>query len=579
MAVAAIEQTFSYSHIVHDDTRQHVFWMQRFIDPGLFPNDLIADYHQSAVPSGFKAFYRFMAEVGIDPLWLNRFIPILLGLVTTGYCFGICSEILPVPSAGFIATVFLNQNLWGHSDLISGTPRAFLYPFFAAFLYYLLRRSLVPLIGSIILLGLFYPPPLLLVAGMSVIRLWDWRNWRFSRDRRDYWIAVVGIITVAAILLPYILASSDFGPTLTLAEAKELPELGAQGRKEFFSAQPRRFWLWSGRSGFFPREWKRLPHQYFLFIFIVGLFLPLLGRFSSRFPLVKKINPRAVTLLPELIAVSTFWYLAAHALLFKLYLPSRFTEHSFRIVGPIAASITLIVVLEAILNFCKEKSHISYKQRQLISVGATGILLVLFISSPVLVETSSRTRLQLNNYKVGNAKPLYRFLRKQPKDILIASLAAEANNIPTHARRSVLIASEYSNPYQMGYYRQFRERMDNLIRAQYSQDIEDVKDFIQKYGIDFWMLNRDAFTGEYFLKNSLLKQFLQQEFKEDPLVRFVTQTRLEMESGNRPILAEFVQKCAVFEMERLVLLEAECIANSSPASAGGSDRESGQAQN
>jgi len=86
--------------------------------------------------------------MGINPLLLNKLLPPVLGVLTTGYCFGVCLEMLPLPGAGFTATLLLNQIIWMKDDLVSATPRAFAYPLFLAFLYYLLRRSLL---GSAVL--------------------------------------------------------------------------------------------------------------------------------------------------------------------------------------------------------------------------------------------------------------------------------------------------------------------------------------------------------------------------------------------------------------------------------------------
>lgn len=43
----ALQQAFSSEYVVQDDARQHVFWMQRFLEPELLPNDFIANYFQS----------------------------------------------------------------------------------------------------------------------------------------------------------------------------------------------------------------------------------------------------------------------------------------------------------------------------------------------------------------------------------------------------------------------------------------------------------------------------------------------------------------------------------------------------
>ncbi len=64
----ALREAFSHAYIVQDDARQHVFWMQRFIDGELFPHDLIADYFQSVAPVGYTTLYRIAAAVGIHGL-------------------------------------------------------------------------------------------------------------------------------------------------------------------------------------------------------------------------------------------------------------------------------------------------------------------------------------------------------------------------------------------------------------------------------------------------------------------------------------------------------------------------------
>jgi len=178
---------------IQDDARQHVFWMRRFVDPELFPQDLIADYFQSVAPSGYSTLYQLFATIGIDPVVLSKYLPIVLGLITTAYCFGVCLEILPVPVAGFMATAMLNQNLWIEDDLVSATPRAFIYPLLLAFLYYLLRGSLLPCLVAIALQGLFYPQCVFISSGVLVLqvlyRMGGWgdggmERWRDGETRR-----------------------------------------------------------------------------------------------------------------------------------------------------------------------------------------------------------------------------------------------------------------------------------------------------------------------------------------------------------------------------------------------------------
>ena len=61
-----LRTAFSNPYVVQDDVRQHVFWMQRFLDPELFPNDLIADYFASVAQPGYKVVYQLGAGTGIN---------------------------------------------------------------------------------------------------------------------------------------------------------------------------------------------------------------------------------------------------------------------------------------------------------------------------------------------------------------------------------------------------------------------------------------------------------------------------------------------------------------------------------
>ena len=70
--ILALKKAFQGEWVVQDDARQHVFWMMRYVDPSLFPNDLIADYFQSVAPFGYSSLYRGAVALGFDPLVFNK---------------------------------------------------------------------------------------------------------------------------------------------------------------------------------------------------------------------------------------------------------------------------------------------------------------------------------------------------------------------------------------------------------------------------------------------------------------------------------------------------------------------------
>lgn len=546
-SILALKRAFSGEYVVQDDARQHVFWMRRFLDADLFPNDLIANYFQSIAPLGYNTVYQIGAFVGIDPLLFSKILPLVLGLLTTVYCFGVCVQLLPVPITGFIGALLINQNLWMQDGLISATPKAFLYPLFLAFLYYLLRRFLIPCLIAIALLGLFYPSLIFVCASILILQLCriDKCRLRLSPNRQDYLFCAAGLGVSILALLPYALNSSEFGPVITAAEARILPEFLPQGRASFFNdTDPWEFWFNGNRSGI------RLPSALMPPLVYAGFLLPILLRYPSRFPLSKRVSA-GVIILPQLILASLAMFFAAHALLFKLHLPSRYTQHSLRIVMVTAAAIVLTLLLDAVLarikNIQKASLITSPFLKEVGGITSCFLLISTLIFYPISLKSFLWT-----GYVVGEVPELYKFFQQQPKNILIASLADEVNNLPIFSQRSILVGSEYAIPYHQSYYQKFRQRTIELIQAQYSQDLIHVKQLIDKYKIDFWLLDKSAFTPSYVTSDRWITQY-------QPLA---TEAYTQMQQGNLPALSKITERCSIFATNSLIVLQVDCIKKS-----------------
>ncbi|KAF3887040.1 MULTISPECIES: hypothetical protein [Nostocales] len=544
-SVIAVLPTFQHQYIIQDDARQHIFWMQRFIDNQLFPKDLIADYFESIAPHGYKAFYQILAVAGINPILVSKILPVLLGIMTTVYCFGICVEILPIPLTGFLGTLILNQSLWLGDDIISATSRAFLYPFFFALAYYLLKRSLLPCLVFLALLGLFYPGFVLISIGVLILPIFKFDNGllRLSREPSDYWFCGLGIVVGFGSLLPYFLNASPFGSLISVKEARTLPEFLSSGRMSFFhDDNPWRFWLSASRAG--------LRISFNPSIVFLGVFLPLLLRLKSRFPLAQQVS-KNIYLLIHLIITSLFLFFAAHILLFKLYLPSRFTVHSSKIVLALTTAIALTLILDAILT--------TNRKRKLLAIF---LILIISIFTVFYPNIFWKNKFPTKSYVIGQTTGLYQFLQQSPKDTIIASLVGEANNIPSFAQRPILVGNEYAIAYHVGYYRQFRQRLADLVRAHYSFDLADAQNLIKKYGVDFFLIDtrKTVFSPEYITNTKWLRQYLSPKLPDDMLAKLMRETLESLQKGTVPALSKVVQDCTAFNAGESILLDAGCVA-------------------
>ncbi len=579
-ALLALQQAFSSDYVVQDDARQHVFWMARFLDPNRFPQDLIADYFQSISPVGYTAVYQAMATIGVDPLVLNKCLPLGLALMTTLYCYLLTLQFLPIPVTAWLATVLLNQNLWSQDGLISATSRAFLYPIFLAFLYYLVRHcpqetSKHPITGqlyrwlpcliTIALLGLVYPSYALVAGGLLVVRLWDWQSWPPALLRSHLILTGLGLAAIVLLLLPQVLTDSPFGPMISRAEAEVLPEFWRKGRNAFFSSDAWFFWFNGSRSGVMLAAALVPPLTY------SGFLLPMCLALPRAFPLAKQITGKTIVLV-QMVVVGLGLFFAAHAVLFKLYLPSRYTLHTLRITLAIAAALVLTLVIDSLWRWAnvsltrywwagapaypdipRFSLKLSYQREEILQLRRW-LVLAITSSLAVLVIFFPRTLNQFpwTNYMVGRATSVYQFLAQQPPATLTAALGEEANNLPVFTQRPVLTAREYGIAYHVGYYRQFRQRVMDLINAQYSPSLPEIQAFIQHYGIDFWLLDKNAFTPDYIARNHWLRQF-------KPAA---SQARDRLERGDPLALPTQIDRCQVLTTDSLILLDATCLETS-----------------
>ncbi|MGJ3251783.1 MAG: hypothetical protein ACFE0J_11715 [Elainellaceae cyanobacterium] len=554
----ALAIAFSGDYIVQDDARQYVFWMQRFFDPSLFPDDLIADYFQSVSPLGYVTLYRGAAAVGIHPFLLNKLLPLGLSLTTTAFCFALTLQILPLPFTGFVASLLLNQTLWMKDDLVSASPRSFVYPFFLAFLgcvcryqsqrhssnshsTHSWRRWLILSLGAIALLGSFYPQYLLVSAGVLLLCLVRWENGRlrFSSVRRDYSFVAIHLGVIFSMLLVYAFNTSDFGPVVTAEQARAMPEFWPKGRNFFFNENLWWFYGVGDRSGYLHVGLVRPA------TLALSLFLPLLFVRPAWFPILRQITSNG-WLLIRLWITATVLFGLAHLLLFRLHLPARYTDHSLRIITAIAAAMFMTAVFDAVMRASWRSpapNQLPRLRRPVLAWGTTLFMALLLFIYPAFVENFPLTK-----YKTGNTPQIYEFFQQQPPDTLIASVDEEVNNLPVFSQKSILIGREFGIPYHLGYYNEFEDRALEMIRAQYTPNLEELQAFIRAYTVDFWLVDRDAFSAEY------VTDIWIRQYQTD-----LTETLAQLQAGEVPMLKKLIKPCSVLTENRLVVIDATCI--------------------
>ena len=371
-------------------------------------------------------------------------------------------------------------------------------------------------------MSLFYPQLALVELGVLALRL---------RTRRDFWLLGAAVILVALTVLPFQQTARQFGALATAAQMQQMPEFGLGGRREYFGVTPLRFWL-QGASGL------RLP-----------LFPPILW-LSLGLPWCMRRVPEIsaeIRLLRQLLIASVGTFLLAHLLFPKLYLPSRYTFYSLRVVMATAAGIVMFLAVRSLWG----------RLRGVARLG-TGLLIALIIAVPAVPALF----LPVQGWVKGDYPTLYRWLSSQPKTTLIASLAPEADNLPAFTQRSVLVSRELALAYHPAFYAVMQQRTIDLIGAHYSADLADLQAVIRKYEIDFLVLDAQFAQPDFLTQQDWL---IHSSFQA-----IVTDRVNLLKAGVVPALTQAIQPCTTLSDQNLSILDAACVSKIKPEI--GSDR-------
>ncbi len=534
---------FSSEYIVQDDVRQWSVWAEKLVDQSLFPNSYLARYglEQWNNAPGAKWLYELGIIIGIRPLMLAKLLPGFLGLLTSVFYFKFCLRIFPSELCAFLSTVILAQNMWMHSDLSSASPRAFLFPIFSGFLYCISHQRLGLSLIFTALQTLFYPPLVLINLCIVSLRCLDWAAWPLilSKRKQPYFLAIASFVMVFLLLLPILTRDGNYGPLVTRQQMASMAEFAENGRTPFFVNNPLSFWL-DGTSGL------NLPYLPYAIWLAYGLPFFLKLRFSKK-QVKGEIDSSLIktTILMQMGVAALLLFFAAHLLLFRLYWPSRYPYHTFPFIFSVSAGIVLTLWIFKVRQWLWGSSR-----QKFLAILSTGLMTIL-LTLPFVPSISLGNQGWVN----GTSPDLYRFISRQPKDILIAGLGDEISNIPAFTLRSVLFSPETAIAFHLEIYSKIKTRIVKVITGQYTADPNVIQSVIETYGIDYWLIDRDAFTQEYLTEkgNTWLLQYEPQ----------IEQAQQSLKSGETPAMMTMIKTCSVVENYEVVLLDANCMTHDS----------------
>jgi len=490
-ALAASAAVFCLAHwkslispfVLNDDLRQQIFWMQRWLDPALYPADIVNAYAEAYVPWGVKALY-WLGSWFMNPL---QFSKVATGVLYCGQCLllmalgnrlGGRERGWAALAAGWLMPFFLD-------NIAGGLSRAYASPLLAAFALAWLSGSRAWL-GRVLAAQALFIPYIFLPCALAYAARRGWSLIRgesgpWLTTRREWAILVASALAVLAFAQVY--AMKGFGPLVSLAETAGRPEFGPKGRLDL-APLPNPFLDFV----YFPFEGIGLFKELTLvpgIASLCGLAWPI--RKGARLLDWKELGRRAAPLV-WLGGSFLIFYVAARAMAFALFVPDRYVQYPVNLLYALLLSACLCTAWSA--------------RRIWTARGATAALLA------GLAMLGGVRLMGVGLYDLRADKAIYEGVEAAtPKDSMVAGHPDLMDNVQTFARRNGFINTELAQPWSVGFWNQIRPRLDGLFEAYYAEDPDEVIRFANTFHVDFLVVDEAHFTPAFLARDPFFEPF------------------------------------------------------------------------
>jgi hypothetical protein len=246
---------------------------------------------------------------------------------------------------------------------------------------------------------------------------------------------------------------------------------------------------------------------------LAGLLIPLGA--AGRLGLVRRVSlPRESGLLLCLLASSLALFFLAHALLFRLYLPTRQVQFSLPIVWALGGGVAIVLLANRLARLLGRSLR-----------PPIALLLVLAATFTLAANPPPSG----NFYATGRHTRLYDYLQSLPLDALVAALPEDSGELPLFGQRPVFVSYEHALPYHLGYYELLRRRTESLLAVYFSDSALPLVELAEREGIHLFLANLDRL----------------EEYRE-------------AHPGSRPALERLAERCGVLRERDLVVIPVNC---------------------
>lgn len=511
VAIQVVGPLLFNENVVQDDFRQSMFWVWRFWDPSLFPDDFIANVYSGS----FDRLPLLWMIYAIAPfltkslIFYTKFAAIILAALTSVFGFLFFDKLSSNKILSLAFTAAFATMLWCTDHLSVVHARSFVWIFIFAVSYFKLSGK--DQFASITTLSSLFISPIAFLICFAIEGfdlLLNYRKELFDlQSSKLRWLLInATMVILIHKVIPWNNPNLPFADSeiYTVAELKLLPEFLPGGRHPIFGSS-----LWDG-SWWNNEHWGLgigfLPISNIIF-WALGLIFMVLFLYRARYKVTELLTSIPACLLYASLAL----YIAAQVLFPLLYMPSRFLGIPLLIIALVIIFLTAEVLLQDLVNTFAGKALTE-------SAKASFLSILIIVATIGFWFYFTRPQRQYTRYVTMNDQTA-KIYKKLPQDALIAAhpLLPDINMASVIAKRSVFMSYEHTtSSFNKQVLAEVRRRNIESFKMLYAQSADELKELMDENKVTHIVAHIGFYSPQYLSNpkyiepyNSSLKELLQ----------------------------------------------------------------------
>ena len=497
---------FQSYYSLFKDANQFLMPIMAFKYNPLLQESIMVKYITEVYPIGYLNYLKILSCF-IDPVWLVKILPIFLTILTSIFLYKIGQS-----SSSHIMGFFMGYigllHFWTFQTFTGATPRSFALPILCIFLYYIYIEHYLIAGFLLILATLFYPTTALIAIFIYILSCFKYDNQiRLICRNSVKKIVLMLLLCFLLILLIYLIPDKEVAVNaFNFNQMRNMEEFYIFGKEPFFFNNAMG-WLKSGHSGIN----LNITLTTLFYLSLISIVILKKKTFSI---------PKQIW---QMMIISTILFFISFPLSLKLYYPNRFVIFSLPLFLITIISLMLSKIIASISSIKK---------------GICCLVLICLVITGFYFP-SLNGMLQNNE----SSKELFIFLKTLPNDTMIAAHPYISEPIPTFAHRKVFINHRLNLPWHSTYYKKIKKRNLDFFEAYYSDSVDTILRFCQKYNINYLIIDITHFGIDYI------------EAKKFYLSPFNDYIITQVKNKNNFAIFELINERCVFDDGKILVLK------------------------